>query len=269
MSHGETYYAHYGGLSIAEYVERHIRGSASEMGRIRRTVELVPDDVTSVLDVGAGHGVFLEELRSLRGIAGLGIEITTGKVDYGRSRGLDMRLGDAQRLDFADRSFDALVACEVLEHLPWGVYESALKEFARVARRWVIVTVPFDEQRRFVRCPYCGARVNADYHFRSFSPAGLAGLLPGFALSRWTGLGEQRRSPLLSLGRRLTARWPALLVCPSCGYRAAGADATPATDGSTGASALRRVAAALPAVRHPLWLVGLFRREGEAIGAAA
>ncbi|HEV8689449.1 MAG TPA: class I SAM-dependent methyltransferase [Ideonella sp.] len=264
MTHGQDYYANYGGLDVADYVERHIRGSAAEMERMRRTVELVPPGVRTLLDVGAGHGVFLEELRAARGVAGVGIEITPAKVDYARSRGVDLRLGDAGALAFADGEFDAVVSCEVLEHLPFGVYEAALAEFARVAREWVIITVPFDEQRRFVRCPYCSARVNPDYHFRAFPEAAMQGLLPGFRLEQTLKLGWQRRSALVNLGRRLFERWPQFLVCPSCGYHhASSANAAVPSGASEGrARALARGAAAwLPARGKPTWLVGVFRKE--------
>ena len=260
MSHEQTYYANYGGQSVADYVQQHIRGSAVEMDRMRRTLALVPPTVTSLLDVGAGHGVFLEELQAGRGVAGVGIEITQAKVDYGRSRGVDMRIGDASRLDFGDAEFDALVSSEVLEHLPFGVYEAALREFARVAREWIVVTVPFDERRQFVPCPYCGARVNADYHFRSFRPAALPGLFPGFELQQTLALGQRRSSALLALGRRLFARWPALLVCPSCGFRAEAGGATRSPVPGAGLTTLQRVAAWLPAGSKPVWLVGVFRR---------
>ncbi|MEK8031866.1 class I SAM-dependent methyltransferase [Ideonella sp. DXS29W] len=265
MSHAQDYYANYGGLEVADYVERHIRGSASEMDRMRRTVELVPPQVATLLDVGAGHGVFLEELRTARGIAGVGIEITPAKVDYARSRGVDLRLGDAGALAFGDRSFDAVVSCEVLEHLPFGVYEAALSEFARVAREWIIVTVPYDERRRFVQCPYCSARVNPDYHFRSFGPDSMRGLLPGFRLERTLALGRQRRSALVALGRRFFDRWPRFLVCPSCGFQeptAVAPSATSAASGQGDAVVLARQAAAwVPARSRPVWLVGVFRRE--------
>ena len=49
-------------------------------------------------DIGAGHGVFLEELKAARGIEGVGIEITPAKVDYARARGIDLRIGDAASL---------------------------------------------------------------------------------------------------------------------------------------------------------------------------
>jgi hypothetical protein len=271
VSHDQTYYANYGGQSVADYVERHIRGSATEMDRMRRTLALVPAGARSLLDVGAGHGVFLELLQAERGVAGVGIEITPAKVDYGRSRSVDMRLGDASQLAFGDASFDALVCSEVLEHLPFGVYEAALREFARVAREWIVVTVPYDEQRHFVPCPYCGARVNADYHFRSFAPGSLQGLFPGFELQQSLALGSRRSSPLLALGRRLFARWPALLVCPSCGYHGAGsasaaAPAAASAAPAAGPSLLQRIGAALPAGRKPVWLVGVFRRANS--GAA-
>ncbi len=281
MSHADDYYANYGGLSVDAYVERHIRGSASEMDRMRRTVALLPADVTSVLDVGAGHGVLLEELRAARGIAGIGVEITPAKVDYARQRGIDLRLGDAARLAFAERSVDAVVSCEVLEHLPFGVYEQALAEFARVARRWVLVSVPYDERRRFVRCPYCSARVNPDYHFRSFAPGAMrkmAEALPGFALRLETTLGRQRRRPaLVDWGRQFIEAWPWLLVCASCGYRAsaAPADAAPHQPSSAAAAPVadqraprealaRKVAGWLPARSRPIWMVGLFERTGQA-----
>ncbi len=257
MTNQTDYYANYGGQSVHDYVEQHIRGSADEMARIRRTAKLVPAGTRSVLDVGAGHGVLLELLRDECGVPGVGIEITATKVDYGRSRGLDIRLGDAARLEFPDAGFDVVIAGEVLEHLPCGTYEAALREFARVAASSIVITVPFDERRSHVRCPYCDARVNPDYHFRSFAPARLGNLFPGFALVEWQGWGERRNSALLRLARRLRGSWPALLVCPCCGYAAPpsqpGAEAAPST--------LRRLAAWVPARRQPAWLVGVFRRS--------
>lgn len=262
MSHAHDYYANYGGLDVDDYVERHVRGSASEMDRMRRTVALVPAGVQSLLDVGAGHGVFLEMLRAARGISGVGIEITSAKVDYARRRGIDLRLGDASRLDFADREFDVVVSCEVLEHLPFGVYEAARRELSRVARRWVIVTVPYDERRRFVRCPYCSARINPDYHFRSFSPSSLDGLMSGFRLRQRLALGHMRRPLLVDFARRFVGGWPDFLVCPACGYLASPAAAgTRGVHESPAHAANRRLAGWLPTHSRPTWLVGVFERE--------
>ncbi len=47
---------------------------------------------------------------------------------------------DATKLAFDDRSFDGVTLLEVLEHLP--LPERAIREALRVARRFVIATVP-------------------------------------------------------------------------------------------------------------------------------
>jgi ubiquinone/menaquinone biosynthesis C-methylase UbiE len=48
--------------------------------------------------------------------------------------------GDAKRLPFEDGQFDAVTLLEVLEHIPDT--GRALAEVCRVARRWVVLSVP-------------------------------------------------------------------------------------------------------------------------------
>lgn len=50
----------------------------------------------------------------------------------------------ADQLPFDDRSFDAVVALDLLEHLPRSVRSEAILDFRRVARDLVIVGGPFD-----------------------------------------------------------------------------------------------------------------------------
>ena len=57
-----------------------------------------------------------------------------------RDRNLPVDVGDATSLDFPDRSFDLVLAIEVLEHIPNP--ERALREIARVAKSDVVVSVP-------------------------------------------------------------------------------------------------------------------------------
>lgn len=261
MSHAQEYYENYGGESVADYVERHLRHSPTENERIEHLVALAGAGLHSVLDVGAGHGLLLEALAARRGIRGVGIEITQAKVDYARSRGVDLRIGDASRLAFADRSFDIAYCCEVLEHLPCGAFEAACAELARVAREQVVLSVPFDERRHFVACPYCGASVNPNYHFRSFDAAKMATLLPGWRLERSFGLGREAHGWLKQWLRPWFSRaWPSLLVCPACGWRPPAAAPTsagaPATPGG-----MRRLSRLVPTPSRPLWRIGVYRRN--------
>lgn len=257
-----TYYAEYNGLSVQEYVDKYVYASEEEMSRMRRTLDFIPHDVSSLLDVGAGHGVLLSLLNQLRGIKGVGIEVTEAKIEYGRSQGLDMRLGDASRLDFPDKSFDAVISCEVIEHLPYGVYESALREFCRVARKYVLVSVPFDEKRIFVECPYCGATSNPSFHMRSFNTENLAHLMKGARLDQTWTLGSIRQTPLLLRVARRPS-WPRFLVCQSCGYRAnqsqSNSDGAKAKSGPFGA--LKRTAASVVrkmGKKKPRWIVARY-----------
>lgn len=257
MIHAQQYYENYGGESVAEYVERHLRHAPAEQERIARLCALLDAGVDSVLDVGAGHGLLLEALAERRGLRGTGVEITEAKVQYARSRDIDLRLGDASRLDFADGSFDAVYCCEVLEHLPFGSFESACAELARVAREQIVVSVPYDERRRFVHCPYCGASVNPNYHFRSFSSESLALLLPGWRLESTFGLGSEVHGWLKHWARPWLARsWPTLLVCPSCGWRPTQHD----TAGGAGAGRWLRVAQLLRTPARFVWRIGVYRR---------
>lgn len=60
---------------------------------------------------------------------------------------LDPRLApdivaDVARLGFADETFDCVLAAQVLEHIPFEEFKTALCELARVTRRYVVITLP-------------------------------------------------------------------------------------------------------------------------------
>jgi len=80
MSHAEAFFANFDDLSVDEYVRTRILASPREMDRLRAAVSLVPEAASSLLDVGAGPGVFLDLLRQRQPIRLAGIELTPSKV---------------------------------------------------------------------------------------------------------------------------------------------------------------------------------------------
>ena len=93
-----------------------------------------------ILEVACGRGGFVRELaRAGAGVAGCdfsfsALRVGKSKLNGNGSTGLDDRFvqGDAQKLPFADASFDIVISCETIEHVPDA--DSALKEMHRVAR---------------------------------------------------------------------------------------------------------------------------------------
>ncbi len=99
----------------------------------------------SVLDVGCGEGVLTARWADrLDGGRIVGIDLDDPKLRAeweGRRRpNLEFRAEEATSLSFADGEFDVAAAIEVLEHVPEP--EATLVEMARVAERWLLVSVP-------------------------------------------------------------------------------------------------------------------------------
>jgi SAM-dependent methyltransferase len=148
-------------------VARHVRG------RGLRILEVGPGEgwLTGIL-AGRGHRVIAVDL-SRPWLAAIPAGATAGKA-----------AAEMTHLPFADANFDAVVAAEVIEHIP--DMAGALAEAARVLAPGgrLVVTVPYRETLQFTLCPDCGIRYEVNGHVRSFDETVLedalrvAGLLP-------------------------------------------------------------------------------------------
>lgn len=98
----------------------------------------------SALDVGCGEGVLTEKFADRLSGQVVGVDLRDPKLEAEWARrtrpNLDFRPYDGSDLPFAEREFDLVSAIEVLEHVPDP--ERTLAEMARVARRWLLVSVP-------------------------------------------------------------------------------------------------------------------------------
>ena len=84
-----------------------------------------------VLEVGCGTGLVLSRLRDKTRSA-RGLDVSPGMVRRARARGLDVVLGSATAIPFADNSFDLTCSFKVLAHIP--ELGRAVAEMARVTR---------------------------------------------------------------------------------------------------------------------------------------
>ena len=161
----------------------------------------------SVLDVGCGEGVLTEQWAGRLGdthvgadappgtggrIVGIDLEDPKLRAEWGRRTrpNLEYRVEEATSLSFADGEFDMACAIEVLEHVPDP--DATLGEMARVARRWLLVSVPREPLWRglnLARGSYVRELGNTPGHVNHWSKRAFVALL-----SRH-GTVEQARSP--------------------------------------------------------------------------
>jgi len=100
---------------------------------------------SAVLDVPMGTGRFLDSYARL-GFRVTGIDISTDMVAMSRQRAAALGLqsatfaiGDATRLQLADKSVDLAVSVRFLNHLELDTIRTVITELARVSRHFLIV----------------------------------------------------------------------------------------------------------------------------------
>ncbi len=99
----------------------------------------------SLLDVGCGEGVLVHEWALKLGDKRVvGIDLEEESIQAGwkerQAPNLEYKIMQAENLPFGDDEFDVASAIEVLEHVPDPAHTVA--EMARVASRWLLVSVP-------------------------------------------------------------------------------------------------------------------------------
>lgn len=194
--------------------------------RMPELAAMVPAGTRTLLDVGCGNGKFGHYLNEHRP------EITVTGVDRSETALSQVQFNKAKApidaIPFEDRSFDVVSCLQVIEHLHAPVTERALDELARVARDFLLVEVPFDEDIAANRttCPRCTTTFNIDLHLDSFDEPRLKSLFDtrGFQFVDW--IFPERKTRLWLIDAAIVAfkNWrtkrPPFMspICPLCGY---------------------------------------------------
>lgn len=114
--------------------------------RRARVLELLPERLGRVLDVGCGPGVMVDAVLARGGrFDGLDLSpemVSEAHTRFGSRPGVEVRQGTVEAIDAPDASYDQVLCMGVLEYLTTP--DRALLEIARVLRPggMAIVTVP-------------------------------------------------------------------------------------------------------------------------------
>lgn len=87
----------------------------------------------SVLEIGPGNGLVAEYLRRRQ------VSVLTIDIDHRLNPDV---VGTLTNMPFAEDSFDLIMCCEVLEHLPYEQLSGALSEIHRTCRSDAVLSVP-------------------------------------------------------------------------------------------------------------------------------
>lgn len=203
--------------------------------RIATLAAKLPMDVRTLLDVGCGNGLFLKHMSELKGRYFerlCGADRSSAALACVQSEKVQ---ASVDSLPFSKDEFDAVSCMEVLEHLPQTTYIGALNELSRIARRYILISVPFNENLRMLltECKKCCCRFNPNYHLRTFNKLTMQHLFDdkGFMCREVFYMHPQRVVPpeievllrLLGVVKRTVLRqsrspMPVDTVCPACGY---------------------------------------------------
>ncbi len=169
----------------------------AEQERLQSLLNMVPRGVSNALDVGAADCYFSALLANcVPSVTAVDLEQPVSPHPR-----ISTARGDVTSLAYPDNAFDLVVCSEVLEHVESRLLQQACSELSRVARRFVLVAVPYEQDIRLGRttCAACGKRNFPYGHVNRFDENSLRALFPAFTLSQTAFVGHgERRTNFLS-----------------------------------------------------------------------
>ena len=244
--------------------------------RIKKTVDLIPQNVQSLVDVGCGNGVFVNYLNKFNPkIEILGLDRSEAALKYVKT---NKQVCDIENIPLPNKSMDCITCLEVIEHLPVPVYEKALSELTRISNKYIIISVPFEENSEefYNQCPSCKTIFNYEMHLRRFDDKKMQGLLNSYGFScveldhfgtTYKYLGHYAFRKIFYKEQFKQWRSP---ICPVCGYKANnGFEHNIDSEMSTTISSKRKIISYLsaipkliwPKVKKNYWVAALYKRD--------
>jgi len=236
--------------------------------RIEFIHKLIPSDCKSILDVGCGNGILTNYLnehfsKHFTRICGTDRSETSLKMVKG-----EKVQSDITNLPFADNEFDIVTCLEVIEHLPQKVFAQALKEIERIASKYVIISVPYNENLDYskVRCTKCRTEFNPFYHMHSFLEHDVENLFKSTSLNlmQLHKVGNDQIPIFPKLKKWISTKinpnsFPSNCICPMCGYNEMSKLKSHKT-GSNYSNSRHGMSTYWPHLSKSKWIAGVFKK---------
>lgn len=183
----------------------------------------IPEDVTSIIDIGCGNGEITNSFPEKYSV--LGVDNSKEALHYVKK---DKILCSADQIPVQDQSFDMVFSSELIEHLPERLLIDSVKEFKRIAKKYIFISVPFNEQleNSYIKCPKCKEVFHAYGHLNSFTVESLSKLLGSEYKLLWADTdGKSVKNynlTILKMRHKYAGKYFApskFTVCPACENR--------------------------------------------------
>jgi ubiquinone/menaquinone biosynthesis C-methylase UbiE len=205
-----------------------LTNNPNEKLRLKETLEIIPDDVKSVLDVGCGNGFLTNVLVKSNYERLIGLDCSSEALKHVKSETI---LGNISKLPFEENSFDLVTCLETIEHLPENdSLIEGITELQRVAKKYIIISVPNEEvlENSLVRCFKCSCCFHPNFHMRSFNKEKIKNLFKDFRVIKLKEIGHKVRiysyPSFFAMINFYYCNWKSFpskitSICPQCGYQ--------------------------------------------------
>ncbi len=138
----------------------------SDAERVQKIVDMIPEDVATVLDVGVGGGYIYGELKRKKGLRCAGIDLSLELVK--RLKEPAICVGDARNIPFRDRQFDLVLVADLLEHIKDESFKKTVSEIKRVSGKYVLINSPYKDAIDWpvALCDRCDGEFNVYGHMQ-------------------------------------------------------------------------------------------------------
>lgn len=161
--------------------------------KISLLLKTIPYDVNTIIDIGCGNGLITNELS--RDYQVLGVDINASKLAFVKASKLQ---ASCDQVPVDDRSFDLVFSSEMIEHLDNELMKRTFREFDRISRKYILITVPNEEplHKLLVKCESCGQLYHKNGHLRSFRLSTFPDYFPNYEVLTALTFGGQVRDYL-------------------------------------------------------------------------